>query len=126
LGRRRAAAADLAAARVQHRLLRRSRTLADAEAVLFEANHGSPVRAVALGRRVWRLAPSIRAADGVAGSDVPAARRRFRAPLGPPRRGAALVDDGGEGSGGAVAGVPPAPRRAAVMTARAALIAVVV
>lgn len=65
LGRSRAAAADLAAARVQHRLLRRSRTLPDAEAVLFEANHGSPARAVALGRRVWRLAPSIRSADAL-------------------------------------------------------------
>jgi tetratricopeptide (TPR) repeat protein len=64
-GDARAARADLAAARVQHRLLRRSRTLPDAEAVLFEANHGSPARAVALGRRVWRLAPSIRSADAL-------------------------------------------------------------
>jgi tetratricopeptide (TPR) repeat protein len=65
LGKRRAARADLAAARVQHRLLRASRTLPDAEAVLFEANHGSPRRAVALGRRVWRMAPSIRSADAL-------------------------------------------------------------
>jgi tetratricopeptide (TPR) repeat protein len=65
LGDRRAARADLAAARIQHRLLRRSRTLPDAEAVLFETNHGSPGRAVRLGRRVWRLAPSIRSADGL-------------------------------------------------------------
>jgi tetratricopeptide (TPR) repeat protein len=65
IGDARAARADLAAARVQHRLLRRSRTLPDAEAVLFEANHGSPARAVALGRRVWRLAPSIRSADAL-------------------------------------------------------------
>ena len=64
-GRRRAAQADLAAARVQHRLLRANRTLADAEAVLFEANHGSPRRAVLLGRRVWRAAPSIRSADAL-------------------------------------------------------------
>jgi tetratricopeptide (TPR) repeat protein len=63
IGNERAARADLAAARVQHRLLRRSRTLPDAEAVLFEANHGSPAGAVRLGRRVWRLAPSIRSAD---------------------------------------------------------------
>jgi hypothetical protein len=65
LGNRQAARADLAAARIQHRLLRRSRTLPDAEAVLFETNHGSPARAVRLGRRVWRLAPSIRSADAL-------------------------------------------------------------
>jgi tetratricopeptide (TPR) repeat protein len=64
-GRRRAASADLAAARVQHRLLRASLTLPDAEAVLFEANHGSPRRAVRLGRSVWRAAPSIRSADAL-------------------------------------------------------------
>jgi tetratricopeptide (TPR) repeat protein len=61
----RAARADLAAARVQRRLLRASRTRPDAEAVLFEANHGSPRRAVTLGRRVWRAAPSIRSADAL-------------------------------------------------------------
>jgi len=64
-GRRRAARADLAAARVQHRLLGRHGTLPDAEAVLFEANHGSPPRAVRLGRRVWRAAPSIRSVDAL-------------------------------------------------------------
>ena len=87
LGRRRAASADLAAARFQHRLLRRSRTLPDAEAVLFEANHGSPAQAVRLGRRVWRLAPSIRSADalgwaltraGLAGDGLVWARRALR------------------------------------------------
>jgi len=65
IGNARAARADLATARVQHRLLRRSQTLPDAEAVLFEANHGSQARAVTLGRRVWRLAPSIRSADAL-------------------------------------------------------------
>ena len=65
LGRTRAAGADLAAARVLHRLLGRSGTRPDAEAVLFEANHGSPARAVRLGRRVWRAAPSIRSADAL-------------------------------------------------------------
>ena len=64
-GRRRAAKADLAAARVQHRLLGKGGTRPDAEAVLFEANHGSPQRAVRLGRRVWRAAPSIRSADAL-------------------------------------------------------------
>src|SRR4029079_3006790 len=53
------------AARVQHRLLGSNGTLPDAEAVLFEANHGSPARAVSLGRRVWRAAPSIGSADAL-------------------------------------------------------------
>lgn len=76
LGRRRAARADLAAARVQHRLLGRNGTRPDAEAVLFEANHGSPVRAVRLGRRVWRGAPSIRSADALAWALTRAGRPR--------------------------------------------------
>src|SRR6185436_5882260 len=52
-------------ARVQHRLLGTNGTRPDAEAVLFEANHGSAARAVRLGRRVWRAAPSIRSADAL-------------------------------------------------------------
>jgi tetratricopeptide (TPR) repeat protein len=64
-GRRRAASGDLAAARVQHGLLGTAGTLPDAEAVLFEANHGSPPRAIRLGRRVWHAAPSIRSADAL-------------------------------------------------------------
>ena len=63
LGERRASRGDLAAARAQHMLLGTGGTLPDAEAVLFEANHGSPARAVRLGRRVWGAAPSIRSAD---------------------------------------------------------------
>jgi tetratricopeptide (TPR) repeat protein len=65
LGRTRAASADLAAARVEQRLFSGNGTRPDAEAVLFEANHGSPRRAVRLGRRVWRAAPSIRSADAL-------------------------------------------------------------
>jgi tetratricopeptide (TPR) repeat protein len=76
LGRSRAARADLAAARAQHRLLRASRTLPDAEAVLFEANYGSPARAVRLGRRVWRSAPSIRSADALGWALTRAGRPR--------------------------------------------------
>jgi tetratricopeptide (TPR) repeat protein len=76
LGRSRQARTDLAAARVQHRLLRASRTLPDAEAVLFEANHGSPRRAVRLGRRVWGLAPSIRSADALGWALTRAGRPR--------------------------------------------------
>jgi tetratricopeptide (TPR) repeat protein len=76
LGRTREARADLAAARVQHRLLRASRTRPDAEAVLFEANHGSPLRAVRLGRLVWRSAPSIRSADALGWALTRAGRPR--------------------------------------------------
>ena len=64
-GHARAARGDLAAARVQHALLGKNGTRPDAEAVLFEANHGSPARAVQLGRRVWQAAPSIRSADAL-------------------------------------------------------------
>jgi tetratricopeptide (TPR) repeat protein len=39
--------------------------LPDAEAVLFEADHGSRASAVRLGRRVWRAAPSVRSADAL-------------------------------------------------------------
>jgi tetratricopeptide (TPR) repeat protein len=65
LGRGGAAAGALAAARAQHSLLRQAGTRPDAEAVLFEAEHGSPARAVRLGRRVWRAAPSVRSADAL-------------------------------------------------------------
>lgn len=84
LGRRGAARGDLAAARAQHEMLAASGTLPDAEAVLFEADHGSPAAAVELGRRVWRVAPSVRSADalgwalvrsGRPGAALPWARR---------------------------------------------------
>jgi len=35
----------------------------DAELAVFEADHGSPARALELGRRAWRAAPGLRAAD---------------------------------------------------------------
>jgi tetratricopeptide (TPR) repeat protein len=75
-GSRRAAKADLAAARVQRNLLGSGGTLPDAEAVLFEANHGSPSRAVRLGRRVWGEAPSIRSADALGWALTRAGRPR--------------------------------------------------
>jgi hypothetical protein len=55
----------LAAARAQQRMLRAAATRPDAEAVLFEADFGSPTAAVALGRRVWAAAPSVRSADAL-------------------------------------------------------------
>jgi tetratricopeptide (TPR) repeat protein len=65
LGHSAAAAAALETARAQQGLFRAARTAPDAEAVLFEADFGSPSRAVALGRRVWRAAPSVRSADAL-------------------------------------------------------------
>jgi tetratricopeptide (TPR) repeat protein len=65
LGHPAAAAAALDTARAQQRLYRAAATVPDAEAVLFEADHGSPAAAVALGRRVWRAAPSVRSADAL-------------------------------------------------------------
>ena len=65
LGRHDEAGASLAAARAEQTLYRQARTLPDAEAVLTEANHGSPARAVRLGRRVWAAAPSVRSADAL-------------------------------------------------------------
>ena len=65
LGHPAAAAAALDTARAQQGLFRAAATAPDAEAVLFEADHGSPAAAVALGRRVWRAAPSVRSADAL-------------------------------------------------------------
>jgi hypothetical protein len=75
-GRTRVGRADLAAARAQHELLGGGGTRPDAEAVLFEANHGSPARAVELGKRVWHGAPSIRSADALGWTLTRAGRPR--------------------------------------------------
>jgi tetratricopeptide (TPR) repeat protein len=64
-GRRAAARRDLGLARAEQRLLARSGVNTDVEAALFEADHGSPVRAVSLARRAWEAAPSVRSADAV-------------------------------------------------------------
>jgi tetratricopeptide (TPR) repeat protein len=64
-GRRSAAARHLDAAREMHAADIAGGGLPDAEAVLFEANHGSPAKAVELGRSVFRRAPSIRSADAL-------------------------------------------------------------
>ena len=64
-GHRSAAARHLEAAREMHAADIAGGGLPDAEAVLFEANHGSPAKAVELGRSVFRRAPSIRSADAL-------------------------------------------------------------
>jgi tetratricopeptide (TPR) repeat protein len=73
LGNDAAARGALAAAGAQ---MAAARVLPDAEAVLFEADHGSPAAAVRLGRRVWRAAPSVRSADALGWALVRAGRPR--------------------------------------------------
>jgi tetratricopeptide (TPR) repeat protein len=62
-GRVAAAERDYALVGAETKLLRANGVNTDVDLALFEANHGSPSRAVALGRRAWRQAPSVRAAD---------------------------------------------------------------
>lgn len=64
-GRSAAARRDLALVEVEQRLLQRNGVNTDTELALFEANHGAPGRAVALGRRAWAAAPSVRSADAL-------------------------------------------------------------
>jgi tetratricopeptide (TPR) repeat protein len=64
-GRAAAARRDLALARAEQLLLARSGVNTDTEAALFEADHGSPSRAVALAKRAWAAAPSVRSADAL-------------------------------------------------------------
>ncbi len=54
---------DFALIGVEERLLAANGVNTDVDVALFEANHGSPARAVALGRRSWATAPSVRSAD---------------------------------------------------------------
>ncbi len=66
LGRDEAAARDLDLVRVQRRLLSAAGTRPDVEGVLFEADHGSPARAVRRGRAsLMAEAPSVRSADAL-------------------------------------------------------------
>jgi predicted Zn-dependent protease len=76
LGRPAAAEAALAAARAQQGLLSDGSVRPDAEAVVFAADFGSPARAVMLGRRVWRAAPSARSADALGWALTRAGRPR--------------------------------------------------
>ena len=145
LGHPNAAAAALDTARAQQRLYRAAATAPDAEAVLFEADHGSATAAVALGRRVWRAMPSVRSADapgmgahalGTAGcrlplrralagarlarSLLPAARRNRRRAGGDGRPGRAAPRDRGHGPRGAGAASGRAARGGAAMRAKPA------
>jgi len=51
--------------RAETTLQRQAGVNADVELALFEADHGSPRRAVTLGRRAWAAAPSVRSADAL-------------------------------------------------------------
>jgi tetratricopeptide (TPR) repeat protein len=62
-GRAAAAKRDFALVEAQTRLLRANGVNTDVDLALFEADHGSPRRAVALARGAWRDAPSVRSAD---------------------------------------------------------------
>lgn len=62
--------------RVQQRLLAASGINTDVEVAIFEADHGSPRRGVALARRAWRTAPSVRSADALGWALTRAGRPR--------------------------------------------------
>jgi tetratricopeptide (TPR) repeat protein len=64
-GRTAAARRDLALVGAERDLQRTAGVLVDTEAALFEADHGAPATAVALGRRAWAAAPSVRSADAL-------------------------------------------------------------
>src|SRR3954452_12607591 len=80
-GRAAAARRDFALVRVEQRLLTRSGVNTDVELALFEADHGSPARAVTLARRAWQGAPSVRSAGalgwGLTSSGRPAGGLRW-------------------------------------------------
>ncbi len=79
-GRSAAARRDYALVGAEVKLLQANGVNTDVDLALFEANHGSPTRAVRLGRRAWRQAPGVRSADAyawalhAAGQTGPAAR----------------------------------------------------
>jgi tetratricopeptide (TPR) repeat protein len=56
---------DLQLVGAEERLLHAAGVNTDVELAIFEADHGSPARAVSLARRAWAQAPSVRAADAL-------------------------------------------------------------
>jgi tetratricopeptide (TPR) repeat protein len=64
-GRTVAARRDLDLVRAEQRLLAQHGVNTDVDVALFEADHGSPQRAVTLARRAWAAAPSVRSADAL-------------------------------------------------------------
>jgi tetratricopeptide (TPR) repeat protein len=80
-GRRDAGRRDLALVRAQQRLLAAAGVNTDVELAVYEADHGSKARGLALARAAWRNAPSVRSADAVGWALTraghPAAGRRW-------------------------------------------------
>ncbi|MFB6626309.1 tetratricopeptide repeat protein [Streptomyces sp. NPDC056374] len=68
LGHRERAEPQYALLRAQDRIRESSRTSADTDAILFEADHGSPQRAVAIAEQVLRTRPFIAVHDAYAWS----------------------------------------------------------
>jgi tetratricopeptide (TPR) repeat protein len=64
-GRTRAARRTFALVGAEQRLLAAARVNTDVELAIFEADHGSPRRAIELGRAAWTAAPSVRSADAL-------------------------------------------------------------
>lgn len=64
-GREREGRGDLELVSAEERLLRGAGVNTDVEIAIFEADHGSPDRAVELARRAWEAAPSVRSADAL-------------------------------------------------------------
>jgi tetratricopeptide (TPR) repeat protein len=64
-GHARAARRTFALVGAERRLLAAAGVNTDVELAIFEADHGSPRRAVALGRAAWAAAPSVRSADAL-------------------------------------------------------------
>jgi tetratricopeptide (TPR) repeat protein len=79
-GRVSAARRDYALVGAEQRLLAAGGVNTDVELALFEADHGSPARGVALARRAWRAAPSVRSADAVGWTLVRAGRAEAALP----------------------------------------------
>jgi tetratricopeptide (TPR) repeat protein len=67
---------DLGLVGAEERLLQANGVNTDVDLALFEANHGSAVRAVALARRAWATAPSVRSADALGWALTAAGRPR--------------------------------------------------
>jgi tetratricopeptide (TPR) repeat protein len=64
-GRFHAARRDLQLVGAEEKLLQANGVNTDVDLALYEANHGSPTRAVLLARRAWAQAPSVRSADAL-------------------------------------------------------------
>ena len=79
-GRRAAARRDLELVPAQQRLLATSGVSTDVDMALFEADHGSPRRAVAMARRAWSAAPSVRSAHALGWALTRAGRPREAMP----------------------------------------------